>query len=144
MTPKDIDFVQVAGIQQTYHQFHHESVPRIFTPQLTFPTFVGRVLIGIPTILVVKFCSKALAKWILPVVSNTLGISIKSTSYVPNLNSKAKKSDDVRQTGYIQKLFFLSQQGSFDVDTGIRFIQYAGLAWSVVDLVPSLFTLASL
>ncbi|KAB1222426.1 Lipid phosphate phosphatase delta [Morella rubra] len=139
-----VAFGIVAGIQQTYHQFHHESVPRIFTPQLTFPTFVGRVLIGIPTILVVKFCSKALAKWILPVVSNTLGISIKSTSYVPNLNSKAKKSDDVRQTGYIQKLFFLSQQGSFDVDTGIRFIQYAGLAWSVVDLVPSLFTLASL
>jgi hypothetical protein len=138
------NFFQVAGIQQTYHQFHHEGVARIFTPQLTIPYFVGRMLVGIPTILLVKFCSKALAKWILPVVSNTLGIPIKSTNYIPTLNGNGKKSDGIKQSGYIQKLFFFSQQGSFDVDTGIRFIQYAGLAWSVVDLVPSLFSHLSL
>jgi hypothetical protein len=102
------------------------------------------MLVGIPTILLVKFCSKALAKWILPVVSNTLGIPIKSTSYIPNLNGNGKKSDKIKQSGYSQKLFFFSQQDSFDVDTGIRFIQYAGLAWSVVDLVPSLFSHLSL
>ena len=135
--------VQVSGIQQTYHQFHHEAVARIFTPQLTISNFVGRMLVGIPTILLVKFCSKALAKWILPGVSNTLGIPIKSTNYVPTLNGNGKKSDESKQSGYIQRLFF-SQQGSFDVDTGIRFIQYASLAWSVVDLVPSLFSHLSL
>ncbi|XP_062166797.1 lipid phosphate phosphatase delta [Alnus glutinosa] len=139
-----VAFGIVAGIQQTYHQFHHEAVARIFTPQLTIPAFVGRMLVGIPTILLVKFCSKALAKWILPVVSNTLGIPIKSTSYIPNLNGNGKKSDKIKQSGYSQKLFFFSQQDSFDVDTGIRFIQYAGLAWSVVDLVPSLFSHLSL
>ncbi|KAJ9695607.1 hypothetical protein PVL29_010876 [Vitis rotundifolia] len=136
----------VSGIQQTYHQFHHEDVSRIFTPQLSIPAFIGRMLIGIPTILLVKFCSKALAKWILPVVSNTLGIPIRSTIYVPALKGSVsgKKSDESKQLGYIQKLLFFSQQDSFDVDTGIRFLQYAGLAWSVVDLVPSMFSQLSL
>lgn len=139
----------VTGVQQQYHQFHHEAVPRVFTPQLLIPAFVGRMLVGIPTILVVKFCSKALAKWALPIVSNTLGIPIRSTSYIPTLgksgNGKnSKKSDEFKQAGYIQKLFFFSNQEAFDVDTGIRFLQYAGLAWSVVDLVPSLFSQLSL
>ena len=138
-------FIQVSGVQQTYHQFHHEDVPRIFTPQLSIPAFLGRMLVGISTILLVKFCSKALAKWILPVVSNTLGIPIRSTIYVPSLKGavSAKKSDESKQLGYIQKFLFFSQD-SFDVDTGIRFLQYAGLAWSVVDLVPSLFSQLSL
>ncbi|XP_070666311.1 lipid phosphate phosphatase delta-like isoform X2 [Malus domestica] len=131
----------VSGVQQTYHQFHHEAVPRVFTSQLTVPGFTGRVLVGIPTILIVKFCSKALAKWILPVVANTLGIPIRSTTYIASLKGSGdgKKSDGLKQSGYVQKLFFFSGQESFDVDTGIRFLQYAGLAWSVVDLVPSLF-----
>ncbi|KAL6273204.1 hypothetical protein ACE6H2_023896 [Prunus campanulata] len=136
----------VSGVQQTYHQFHHEAVPRVFTSQLTIPGFMGRMLVGIPTILIVKFCSKALAKWILPVLANTLGISIKSTTYIASLkgSSNGKKSDGLKQSGYVQKLFFFSSQDSFDVDTGIRFLQYAGLAWSVVDLVPSLFAHLSL
>ncbi|XP_050229877.1 lipid phosphate phosphatase delta [Mercurialis annua] len=131
----------VAGVQQTYHQFHHEDVPRIFT-QLTVPAFIGRMLVGIPTILLVKFCSKALAKWILPVISNTLSIPIKSTSYIPMLQGSgdSKKSDEIKQSSYVRKLLFFSNQDWFDVDTGIRFVQYAGLAWSVVDLVPSIFS----
>ncbi|XP_043692200.1 lipid phosphate phosphatase delta-like [Telopea speciosissima] len=125
----------VTGVQQTYLQFHHEDMPHIFSPQLSIPVFVGRVLVGIPTIIIVKFCSKALAKWILPVVANTVGIPIRSSCYIPQLNSSVsgKKSNG------IQKMFYFPQD-SFDVDTGIRFLQYAGLAWSVVDLVPSLFS----
>lgn len=132
----------VTGIQQTYHQFHHEDVARIFTPQLPFPTFTGRILVGIPTILLVKFCSKALAKWILPIIANTLGVPIRSSSYVPALNGSTygKRPGDNKQLSYFQKFFFFSSKDSFDVDTGIRFLQYAGLAWSVVDLVPSLFS----
>lgn len=135
--------VQVSGVQQTYHQFHHANVPRLFSSELTIPVFLGRMLLGIPTILIVKFCSKALAKWTIPVVANTLGIPIKSTGYIPTLNGSVtgKKSDKLKQ-GYLQKL--LSQHKAFDVDTGIRFVQYAGLAWSVVDLVPSLFSYMSL
>lgn len=131
----------VIGVHQTYHQFHHESVPHVFTPQLTLPAFLGRLIVGYPTILLVRFCSKALAKWMLPMLANALGIPVRSSSYVPSLSvsASAKKSDQIKQAGYIQKLFFFSQQDSFEVDTGIRLFQYASLAWSVVDLVPSLF-----
>ncbi|PNY03943.1 dihydrosphingosine 1-phosphate phosphatase-like protein [Trifolium pratense] len=118
----------VSGVQQTYHQFHHDNVPRLFSSEMTIPVFMGRMLVGIPTILIVKFCSKTLAKWTIPVVANTLGIPIKSTTYIPTLNGA--------KTGEKSK--------AFDVDTGIRFLQYAGLAWSVVDLVPSIFSYVSL
>lgn len=139
--------IQVIGVHLTFHQFHHDNVAQIFSSQLPVPTFVGRILLGIPTILLVKYCSKALAKWILPIVANALGIQIRSTSYLPALKggmSPNKKLDEVKQLGYVQKLFFFSEQTSFDVDTGIRFIQYSGLAWSVVDLVPSLFSFLGL
>lgn len=132
----------VTGVQQTYHQFHHEKVPRVFTSELTIPTFGGRILVGIPTILLVKFCSKALAKWILPITASALGIPVRSSGYVTALtgSSLVKKSYEVKQSGgYLQKMFF-NRQDLFDVDTGIRLLQYAGLAWSVVDLVPSLFS----
>ncbi|KAL0383797.1 UNVERIFIED_CONTAM: Lipid phosphate phosphatase delta [Sesamum calycinum] len=116
--------------------------PSLNITQLSMVLPWESLLLGIPTILVVKFCTKALAKWILPIIANTLGIPIKSTSYIPALKGMAadKKSDEIKQSGYLQKLFFFSKQTSFDVDTGIRLLQYAGLAWSVVDLVPSVFS----
>ncbi|PUZ36503.1 hypothetical protein GQ55_9G043300 [Panicum hallii var. hallii] len=137
-----VAFGIVYGIQQTYFHFHTPDAPLIFSPQLPLLAFAGRVLVGIPTILVVKFCSKALSKWLLPVMCSTLGIPIVSSCYVPALkvdNSKSKP--DVKQgVGYLQRVFSLFPQKAFDVDTGIRFVQYASLAWSVVDLVPAIFT----
>jgi hypothetical protein len=133
--------IQVFGIQQTYFHFHTPDVPLIFSPQLPLLAFAGRVLVGIPTILIVKFCSKALSKWLLPVMCNTLGIPIVSPCYVPALkvdNSRSKT--DAKQAGYLQKVFSLFPQKAYDVDTGIRFVQYASLAWTVVDLVPAIFT----
>ncbi|XP_020271948.1 lipid phosphate phosphatase delta-like [Asparagus officinalis] len=59
-----VAFGIVSGVQQTYHHFHHENIPQIFSPQLPITFLIGRVLIGIPTILIVKFCSKAIAKWL--------------------------------------------------------------------------------
>uniref|UniRef100_A0A1D1YFY5 Dihydrosphingosine 1-phosphate phosphatase LCB3 n=1 Tax=Anthurium amnicola TaxID=1678845 RepID=A0A1D1YFY5_9ARAE len=137
-----VAFGVVSGIQQTYLHFHHEDVPRILGPELTFGVFIGRILIGLPTILIVKFCSKALAKWSLPVLCNTLGIPIRSSCYVPGLKGleSNKNKPENRQSNYLQKLLAFWPQESYDVDTGIRFLQYAGLAWSVVDLVPSLFS----
>uniref|UniRef100_A0A7N0UTL7 Phosphatidic acid phosphatase type 2/haloperoxidase domain-containing protein n=1 Tax=Kalanchoe fedtschenkoi TaxID=63787 RepID=A0A7N0UTL7_KALFE len=126
----------VTGVRQTYHQFHHERVPRIFTPQLPLSIFSGRMLVGIPTILLVKICSKTLAKWTLPIISNTLGIPIRSTTYIPALFESTGNKKSNKAGGHVRSFF---QQGSLDVDTGIRFLQYAGLAWSVVDLVPTLF-----
>ncbi|KAI3738555.1 hypothetical protein L2E82_28591 [Cichorium intybus] len=132
---------KVTGVQQTYHQFHHENVPLVFTLELPILSFAGRIGVGIPTILLVKFCSKALAKWILPITASALGIPVRSSGYVAALtgSSVVKKSNEVKQSsGYLQKMFF-NRQDSFDVHMGIRLVQYAGLAWSVVDLVPSLF-----
>ncbi|KAJ4972324.1 hypothetical protein NE237_005423 [Protea cynaroides] len=125
----------VTGIQKTYLQFHHEDIPHIFSPQLSFTAFVTKVLVGIPTILVVKFCWKSLAKWILPVVANTLGIPIRSSCYIPQLKSFVSDKDPDGN----QKMFLFFSQDSFDVDTGIRLVQYAGLAWSVCDPIPSVF-----
>ncbi|GMH20091.1 hypothetical protein Nepgr_021932 [Nepenthes gracilis] len=139
-----VAFGIVYGIQQTYHLHHHEEVPHIFSTELTIPTFVLRVLVGIPTILLVKFCSKALAKWILPIALNTIGIPIRSSNYIPALNGSIndERSNKSQHSAYLQKPF--SRQDSFNVDTGIRFFQYASLAWSVVDLAPSIFSLLNL
>ncbi|KAJ3670182.1 hypothetical protein LUZ60_010506 [Juncus effusus] len=137
-----VAFGIVIGVQQTYNNFHHENVPRIFTPQLSLQTFLFRILIGIPAILTVKFCSKAISKWLLPIVCNTLGVPIVSSCYVPSL--KENNNEEMKSTGYAQRLFCLFPQKVYDVDTGIRFVQYAGLAWSVVDLVPSIFAFLNL
>lgn len=129
----------VAGIQQTYHHHHHEKAPRIFTPQLPLPAFIARVLVGIPTILAVKMCGKTIAKFMLPRICNALGIAVTSTCYVPALKGslgRKNKSKGVCSRCFVQK--------PCDIDTGIRFLQYAGLAWSVVDLVPFLFDLLKL
>ncbi|KAG0547105.1 hypothetical protein BDA96_01G050600 [Sorghum bicolor] len=134
-----VAFGIVYGIQQTYFHFHTPDAPLIFSAQLPLPTFAGRILIGIPTILIVKFCSKALSKWLLPVMCSTLGIPIVSSCYVPAL--KVDSSGKNKQAaGYLQRLFSHFPQKAYDVDTGIRFVQYAGLAWSVVDLVPAIFS----
>ncbi|GJY82467.1 hypothetical protein Tco_0495843 [Tanacetum coccineum] len=68
--------VKVSGVQQTYDEFHQEHVARVFTLQLPVAAFAARIMVGIPTILLVKFCSKAVAKWFLPITANALGISI--------------------------------------------------------------------
>ncbi|XP_008796692.1 lipid phosphate phosphatase delta-like isoform X1 [Phoenix dactylifera] len=132
----------VSGIRQTYFHFHHEGVPRIFSPQIPLLVFLGRMLVGISTILMVKFCSKAIAKWLLPVMCNTLGIPIVSSCYVPALrgSDSSKSKSDGKQLGYLQKVIAFFPRKAYDVDTGIRFLQYAGLGWSVTDLAPSLFS----
>ncbi|KAJ6813599.1 lipid phosphate phosphatase delta-like [Iris pallida] len=142
-----VAFGIVSGVQQTFQQFHSENVPRLFSPQLSLPVFLGRVLVGIPTILLVKYCSKAISKWLFPVVSNTLGIPVMSSCYIPalkDLDGNKNKSDSKLSGGYLHRLVALFPHRVYDVDTGIRFLQYAGLAWSVVDLVPSLFSRLSL
>lgn len=143
-----VAFGIVSGVQQTYIHFHHESMPQIFTSELPFLLFIGRVMVGIPTILIVKFCSKAISKWLLPVICNTLCIPITSSCYIPALkdadNISKKKTDQSMKSGYFNKYSSILLYKEYDVDTGIRFVQYAGLAWSVVDLVPSLFSYLNL
>ncbi|KAM3261371.1 hypothetical protein ACQJBY_052183 [Aegilops geniculata] len=141
-----VAFGIVYGVQQTYTRFHGPEAPLILSHQLPLIAYAGRVLVGIPTILAVKSCSKALSKWLLPVMCSTLGIPIVSSCYVPALKPSdigggSGNKDEAKQAGgYLQRVFSLFPQKAYDVDTGIRFVQYAGLAWSVVDLVPVIFT----
>lgn len=105
-------------------------------------------MVGIPTILIMKFCSKAISKWLLPVICNTLCIPITSSCYIPALKdadtTSKKKTDQNNESGYFNKYSSILLYKEYDVDTGIRIVQYAGLAWSVVDLVPSLFSYLNL
>lgn len=139
----------VTGINRTFSEFHNEYVPKLFGQQLGTTMFVKRILIGLPIILVVKVVSKSLAKGLLPLICNLLGIPIKSSSYiqpVKGVTVSAVKTQGVgqlslssRQSGYLQKIFLSTPEECYDVDTGIRLLQYAGLAWAVVELVPLVF-----
>ncbi|KAG7027589.1 Lipid phosphate phosphatase delta, partial [Cucurbita argyrosperma subsp. argyrosperma] len=130
--------------QQTYHRFTllQSDYLRAHNLSLCAPNYRAPYS---PRYLSFRlFCCKALAKWILPIIAHTLGMPVRSTSYIPMLNSSSTgKANGSKQRRPLHKLFFLSQD-SFDIDTGIRFVQYAGLAWSVVDLVPSLFAYLNL
>jgi len=139
----------VSGINRTFSEFHNEYVPRLFGPHLGATMFFKRVLIGLPIIIAVKFVSKALAKGLLPLICNLMGVPIKSSSYVQPVKGatvSAVKGQGVgqlslssRQSGYLQKIFLSTPEECYDVDTGIRLLQYAGLSWSVVELVPLVF-----
>ncbi|CAL9103377.1 unnamed protein product [Musa acuminata var. zebrina] len=128
-----VAFGLVGGIHRHLHP-RHGGNPSLFSG-LPVVVFLGRLSVGIPTMLVVKFCSKAVAKWLLPVMCNTLGIPITSSRYVPTLKGSqgSKSKSESKQSGR------LLPHKAYDVDTGIRFLQYAGLAWSAVDFVPALF-----
>nr|ABR18474.1 unknown [Picea sitchensis] len=133
----------VSGINRTFSEFHNEYVPRLFGPHLGATMFFKRVMIGLPIIIAVKFVSKALAKGLLPLICNLMGVPIKSSSYVQPVKGatvSAVKSQGVGQlSGYLQKIFLSPPEECYDVDTGIRLLQYAGLSWSVVELVPLVF-----
>eukprot|EP01018_Ginkgo_biloba_P021085 Gb_15080 [translate_table: standard] len=144
----------VTGIQRTFSQFHHEDVPKLFGPHLGAIIFIRRIMVGLPIIIIVKICSKALARWLLPLICNLMGVPIKSSCYVQPIklaSPSMKKTDSIgqlslcsKQSGYMQRIFLFSPEESYDVDTGIRLLQYAGLGWSVVELVPFVFKSISL
>ncbi|KAG0464298.1 hypothetical protein HPP92_020367 [Vanilla planifolia] len=135
-----VAFGLVIGIQQTHLLTHSESIPLLFSPELPLLVFVGRIATGIPAILLVKFSSRALAKWLLPVICNTLGIPVRSSCYVPSLKepNSSNNMPAHKPNTYLQRIALLPHK-AYDVDTGIRFLQYAGLAWSSLVLVPYVF-----
>ncbi|GFY80732.1 phosphatidic acid phosphatase (PAP2) family protein [Actinidia rufa] len=99
----------VTGIQQAYHQFHHNA-PRIFTPQLTIPTFCGKNAGGYP--------------------NDTPREVLLQGSHEMEPSYNGKRLGDPNK---------INQLCPSSICFNNRFLQYAGLAWSVVDLVPSLF-----
>ncbi|XP_042422038.1 lipid phosphate phosphatase delta-like [Zingiber officinale] len=135
-----VAFGLVSGIQQTHLHSQPENIQILFSSELSIAVFLGRLSVGIPTILVTKICSKAVAQKLLPMVCNTLSIPIISSCYVPELKGRSKG----KPSGHLARRVGFGRQEAYNVDTGIRFLQYAGLAWSAVVLVPAFFSLLRL
>ncbi|KAG6532964.1 hypothetical protein ZIOFF_006824 [Zingiber officinale] len=135
-----VAFGLVSGIQQTHLHSQPENIQILFSSELSIGVFLGRLLVGIPTILVTKICSKAVAQKLLPLVCNTLSIPITSSCYVPELKGRSKG----KPSGHLARRVGFGRQEAYNVDTGIRFLQYAGLSWSAVVLVPAFFSLLRL
>ncbi|URE03594.1 acidPPc [Musa troglodytarum] len=135
-----VAFGLVGGIHRHLHP-QDGGNPSLFSG-LPVVVFLGRLSVGIPTILVVKVCSKGAAKWLLPVMCNTLGVPITSSCYVPALkvSQGSTSKSERKQPGCLLKPPSGFPRKAYDVDTGIRFLQYAGLAWSAVAFVPALFS----
>ncbi|KAI5067175.1 hypothetical protein GOP47_0017703 [Adiantum capillus-veneris] len=108
----------VLGVHRTYSLFHHENVAKLFALRSS-QKLLKRLVIGFPLVLAAKVTSKELAKLMLPIFCSLLSIpeGVFGSKRLP--------------------LFAVAT--SYDIDTGIRLCQYAGLGWSVVELVPYLF-----
>lgn len=148
----DVHDMQASGVHRTYSLFHSGSTLAI--PINTWAgsmAIVNRLAVGIPTILIIKAASKALAILVLPLVCNLLGVSARSSSYVPALNNSEsqyhsrKEVDDEKKAPADTPRFsnvlkvFQGDEEVMDIDTGIRLVQYTGLGWAVVELAPYIF-----
>lgn len=86
-------------------------------------------------IAIAKEVSKSLAIFLLPRICNLLGICVRSSSYVPYLRKEVEDK---------MKSLESTDDESWDVDTAIRLVQYAGLGWAVVEVAPHVFVLLGL
>eukprot|EP00250_Pteridium_aquilinum_P025510 c30960_g1_i1 orf=262-1524(-) len=134
----------VLGVHRTYSQFHHENVVNLIVLSGVRP-LLRRLVIGFPVVLAAKATSKELAKIVLPTVCGLLSIPVKSSQYLSSHHHDASLKDGEKpgpvQDGVFgnKRVPFLAVAGPYDIDTGIRLFQYAGLGWAVVELVPYLF-----
>lgn len=138
--------MQVLGVHRTYSLFHHENVANLIVLS-GFRQLLKRLVIGFPVVLAAKVTSKELAKIFLPTVCGLLSIPVKSSTYLL-LHQEDTFSKESEKLGPVQEGVFgnkkvawpsLAVPKPLDIDTGIRLFQYAGLGWSVVELVPYLF-----
>ncbi|MCO5568330.1 hypothetical protein L7F22_022029 [Adiantum nelumboides] len=134
----------VLGVHRTYSLFHHNNAVNLFALR-SLQKLLKRLVIGFPIVLAAKVTSKELAKMILPIFCSLLSLPVKSSAYL-SLGHQDALSKESEQLGPIEEGVFGSKRlPSFavatpcDIDTGIRLCQYAGLGWSVVELVPYLF-----
>ena len=143
----DSDYMQVTGVRRTFPLYHASTASTLALA----PDVVLKTALGIVTIVVAKEVSKYLATIFLPFIcyllEPLLGFRFQSSSYVKSMRKGI--SDDVgdrmetRKLGGVLKPFYRDDD-LMDVDTGIRFVQYATLGWAVVELVPGIFSRLSL
>ena len=101
-----------------------------------------RLVVGFPIVLAAKVTSKELAKILLPQACSFLGIPVRSSLYFAAKNNDPPTKQNQPAPDNKPKVVpipFLGLEKPLDIDTGIRLIQYSGLGWSVVELVPHLF-----
>eukprot|EP00249_Psilotum_nudum_P015287 c25244_g1_i1 orf=379-1620(-) len=140
----------VWGVHRTYWQYHHENMVRLTGIGFGAEQIIKRHLVGVPLILAAKFISRELAKQLLPALCSLAGMPLKSSSYISflqgqdfnrKLASNSNTVPGIRKLGHVPWPFINTLDGSYDVDTGIRMLQYAGLGWSVVELAPRIYEL---
>lgn len=147
----------VSGVHRTYSQYHHENVAKLIGLEFSLHRILKRLVAGYPVILLVKLISKELAKTVLPFVCSLIGVPVKSSNYLPALNVRevslksgskmgSSQGDFLGNTRvtYMQKPFMIIPSmiihgEPFDIDIGIALLQYTGLGWAVVELVPCMF-----
>ncbi|KAL3695645.1 hypothetical protein R1sor_009721 [Riccia sorocarpa] len=138
----------VCGVHRTFHLYHDGRVKLLsLTSAPGAAALLLRLLVGLPVCLAVKGASKALAIRILPSLCSLLGVEIQSSgcvqaAHVQEMAVKLKKNNLERtskKAGFLPRVLQILEDEVLDVDTGIRFIQYAGLGWSVVELAPSIY-----
>nr|GMD84445.1 lipid phosphate phosphatase delta [Ipomoea batatas] len=137
----------VAGIQQTYHQFHHEDVPKVFT-ELPIPAFVGRMLVGIPTILLVKkTMSKSQVYYLQSTRSGKIQICRRRPTGIPvDTNATTITIYTAQKLHVVQKLITLVHLLAFQVDGRLLGFQVSQVVYSLISFSGSIFfhsTLAS-
>lgn len=143
----DSNYMQVTGVRRTFPLYHAASASTLSLA----PDVVLKTALGIVTIVVAKEGSKYLATIFLPFIcyllEPLLGFRFQSSFYVKSMRKGIH--DDVpaqvetRKFGGVLKPFYRDDE-LMDVDTGIRFVQYATLGWAVVELVPHIFSRLSL
>lgn len=127
-----VAFGIVSGVHRTFSLFHSGAQ----TFPLTLAGVGSRLIVGLLTIAIAKEVSKSLAIILLPRICNLLGICVRSSSYVPYLRKEFEHK--------MKSLESTDDESSWDVDTAIRLVQYAGLGWAVVEVAPHLFVLLGL
>lgn len=134
---------QVLGVHRTYSLYHHENVADLIVVDRNVTHLLNRLLVGFPVVLAAKVISKELAKILLPPACNFIGIPVKSSTYLASDNNNdpsAKQSQaTLNKKSRAMPIPFLAFEKPLDIDTGIRLMQYTGLGWSVVELVPYIF-----
>nr|GMD90536.1 lipid phosphate phosphatase delta [Ipomoea batatas] len=132
----------VAGIQQTYHQFHHDDVPKVFT-ELPIPAFVGRMLVGIPTILLInQLHGKDTPVWVEPCKKDLHGVYTVSNGYCAADGKKlsmALHGTYLTGFGYCGKSVMMRSDAAGSQDFSIVVRPFRRLKLQIISLALRLF-----
>lgn len=116
----------------TYHQYHHDNVPLVFSSELTTTCIYGKNVVGDTYSSYREILQQGSCKMYSTWVSKNLGIPIKPTMgkcvFYTNY-AFVERQIKHRQSTYTS-LFaqIVLRREAFDVDTVLRFLQYNGLA----------------